>query len=137
MVELHPPLVTHRLLWKELWKLSVPPKVRVFWWWVIRDFLLRRSTLQRWNIERVAFCEVCGDRQETVMHVLTSCSQALAFWSAMKDMARIKLPCFHLDTWATDLLEEKICHPEDSAVILCGMYALLCTRGIQEGMVSQ
>jgi hypothetical protein len=47
------------VFWKETWKLNVPPKVRVFWWRVLHEFLPAKSVLYRRHIEPTAFCEVC------------------------------------------------------------------------------
>jgi hypothetical protein len=67
-------------LWKMLWKLQVPPKVRVFWWRVANDFLPARQVLFKKHIEPVAFCEDCGDPEESIRHVLVDCSIARIFW---------------------------------------------------------
>jgi hypothetical protein len=53
-----------------LWKLEIPPKVRVFWWRVLHEFLPAKQILWRRHIEPVAFCEVCGDPGESIRHVL-------------------------------------------------------------------
>lgn len=34
-----------KLFWKKLWRLPVPPKVRNFWWRVIKGFVPARSVL--------------------------------------------------------------------------------------------
>jgi hypothetical protein len=33
--------------WKAVWKMPVPPKVRVFWWRVLKEFLPARDTEQK------------------------------------------------------------------------------------------
>jgi len=50
-------------LWKKLWKIKVPPKVRVFWWRVSNDFLAARQVLFKRHIEPVPFCETVVFRQ--------------------------------------------------------------------------
>ena len=50
-------------LWKVLWKIEVPPKVRVFWWRVVHGFLPAKGVLFRKHIEPVPFCEDCGDQR--------------------------------------------------------------------------
>jgi hypothetical protein len=45
-------------MWKGVWKLNVPPKVRVFWWRAFHEFLPSRYNLWRRHIEPVAFCEI-------------------------------------------------------------------------------
>lgn len=33
--------------WRRIWKLDVPPKVKVFWWRVIHEFLPAKQVLHR------------------------------------------------------------------------------------------
>jgi hypothetical protein len=52
--------------WKCIWKLKVPPKVRVFWWRVLHEFLPTRQILHFRHVEPIANCEVCGAEEETI-----------------------------------------------------------------------
>jgi hypothetical protein len=73
-------------LWKVHWKLSVPPKVRVFWWWVVNDFIPCRANLHHRHIEQLSTCEVCGAKSESTFHALTECTFAKIFWQQVKDI---------------------------------------------------
>ena len=33
--------------WKRIWKLVVPPKVKVFWWRVLHEFIPTKNILHR------------------------------------------------------------------------------------------
>jgi hypothetical protein len=48
--------------WKRIWKLDVPPKVKVFWWRVINEFLPTKKVLHGRHIEPIAICDTCGGR---------------------------------------------------------------------------
>ena len=41
------------ITWTRIWKLSVPPKVRVFWWRVVNGFLPTRGVLHRRHVEPI------------------------------------------------------------------------------------
>lgn len=114
-------------IWKQIWKMEVPPKVRVFWWRVIREFLPARQVLHRRHIEPTANCEFCGAPEETIKHVLLECTVAKEFWFQAKQLIGVKIPSLHPVTWARDLLTD-ICPRRDRAVILCGMWALWMMR---------
>lgn len=49
-------------LWKKLWKMSVPPKVRDFWWRVAHDFVPVRANMHKRHVENHATCLDCGAR---------------------------------------------------------------------------
>ncbi|KAF8653152.1 hypothetical protein HU200_062598 [Digitaria exilis] len=112
--------------WKRIWKLDVPPKVRVFWWRVIHEFLPAKHVLHKRHIELEAHCETCGASEESIKHVLSECTIARIFWEQTKDMTGVKLPFLHPDTWARDLLVMGT--PRDPAVICCGMWSLWTLR---------
>lgn len=63
------------LLEKKLWRFSVQPKVRNYWWRVIKKFVPARAILRDRHIERIGFCEACG-REETIYHALFECTWA-------------------------------------------------------------
>lgn len=65
--------------WKAVWKMPVPPKVRVFWWRVLHDSLPSKAELFRRHVEKEGFCEVCGDPSESIFHVVISCPLARRF----------------------------------------------------------
>jgi len=115
-------------VWKLIWRLEAPPKVRVFWWRVMHEFLPARQILHGRHIERLAACEVCGADQETIRHVLLECTMAKLFWENTKQLAGVKLPHMHPETWARDLLLAKVCPRREAAAIICGMWALWVAR---------
>jgi hypothetical protein len=66
-------------MWKSLWKLQVLPKIRVFWWRVLRGILPDNVTLCRRHIKELRRCEVCLHSEENLMHSLIICSHAQRF----------------------------------------------------------
>jgi ribonuclease HI len=114
--------------WTKIWSLTVPPKVRVFWWRVVNNFLPTRGELHRRHIEPLANCEVCGSDCESIHHVLLKCTPAKAFWQQVKELSGVKVPLLHPVTWAKDLIDPKLVPRKNAAVILCGMWSLWMAR---------
>lgn len=111
--------------WRRVWKAKVLPKVQVFWWRVIHEYLLARQILKGRHIERVANCELCGAEEESILHVLVECKMAGRFWEAMRDIMGVKLPHLHPVTWARDLLDTRVCalkKMQQSFCAGCGPY---------------
>lgn len=115
-------------IWKANWKLKVPPKIQVFWWRVMHDFLPSKHTLHRRHVEPMAQCEVCGADEETVKHVLCDCTIAKAFWDHVKALSGIKLPVLHPLSWAQDLAYGRVVSVEHQSMIIIGMYSLWMQR---------
>lgn len=112
--------------WKRIWKLDVPPKVRVFWWRVIHEFLPAKYVLHRRHVEPVANCDTCGAEEETIKHVLMDCTTAKIFWEQAKGITGVKLPSLHPMTWARDLLF--LGTARERVVIIYGMWSLWMLR---------
>ena len=110
--------------WSTLWKMEVPPQIRVFWWRVIHNSLPSKAELKRRHIENESFCEVCGDPDETLFHVFFQCPVAKNFWQAVKEMLGISIPNFHPCSWATDVFRPDVCTFDKAQVMLCGAWAL-------------
>lgn len=66
--------------WDKVWKLDVPPKVRIFLWRVLREVLPCKSSLLRRHVELDPTCPVCATAEESAFHVLYSCSFARSCW---------------------------------------------------------
>jgi ribonuclease HI len=113
--------------WKKLWKMKVPPKVRNYWWRVIKGFIPCRSVLKKRHIERISFCQACGG-DETIKHALFHCTWAKLFWQEIRVVTGVKIPDFHPDSWAVDLIDSSRIRPRDAAVILCGAWAVWSER---------
>jgi ribonuclease HI len=109
--------------WKKLWKLLVPPKVRAFWWRVIKGFVPSRQVLNFRHVEKVGFCEACGKQEESIFHALFECTWARLFWSELKITANVKVPQFHPNTWAMDVIDSKVMVESQTSMILCGCWA--------------
>jgi hypothetical protein len=112
------------VVWRHIWKLEVPPKVRVFWWRVLHDFLPVKQVLHRRHVEPLANCEVYGAEKESIKHVLLECTISKLFWSYAKKLACLKIPDVHPDTWARDILLADLWPARERAMIIVGMYSL-------------
>ena len=91
-------------MWKQVWKLGVPPKIKSFWWRVLHDFIPTRNKLHQRHIEERADCFLCGAVHETAFHALLKCPRARECWQEIKKATGVKIPNFHPHTWASDIL---------------------------------
>ena len=110
--------------WKVLWKLNVPPKVRSFWWHVIRGFIPCRQVLNRRHMDELAFYKTCGVEEESIFHAFFECTWAKIFWQELKKITATKIPVLHPRSWATYLTDSAILPHEESGIILCSCWAI-------------
>ena len=115
-------------LWTALWRLRVVPKVRVFWWRVLRGILPDSTTLRYRHIKQLGLCDVCKAMDEDMLHALIHCSHAKAFWKAARDRFQIYLPRLHPDTWARDILLDPMFLDEDRCKIITIMHSIWTSR---------
>ena len=92
-----------RQLWKSLWKLNVIPKVRVFWWRVLRGILPDETTLNYRHIADIRQCKVFRSTEEDLKHALVHCPHAQSFWEEARTSLGLRLPPLHPDTWTRDI----------------------------------
>ena len=117
-------------MWKRLWKLNVLPKVRVFWWRVVRQILPDECTLRCRHIQELGRCKVCFVMDEDLMHALVHCSHAKMFWAEAYSWLGVGQPCLHPGTWSRDILcDEKYTDVHRSQMITV-MWAIWHSRNI-------
>lgn len=54
------------------------------------------------HIEKIDFCVACG-QEETIRHALFECTWAKLCWAEIKQVAGIKVPELHPNSWAMDI----------------------------------
>jgi hypothetical protein len=111
-------------LWKRLWSLKVVPKVRVFWWRVMRGIVPDFSTLTRRHVRDNRTCLVCKTTSETLLHALAECHHARMFWTQARDILNVKLPKLHPVRWTADILTESWWSPEERAKVITVMWSI-------------
>jgi hypothetical protein len=117
--------------WKKLWKLKVPPKVRNFWWRVIKGYIPCRQVLKARHIERLDRCRACGE-VESIHHALFDCTWAKLFWQEIRVVLSVKIPSLHPATWAIDIIDSNKVVPRVAAIILCGGWAVWAERNARD-----
>jgi hypothetical protein len=50
------------------------------------------------------------------------------FWIRLRELSRVKLPILNPTSWASDLLNDRICTKRDMGIILCGMWSVWQSR---------
>ena len=65
-----------RQLWKSIWGVVMPNKIKNFVWRACQNFLPTKSNLYRRQVINSEVCEVCDKSCETTSHVLLHCDFA-------------------------------------------------------------
>jgi hypothetical protein len=114
--------------WKSLWGLQVMPKIRVFWWRVVKNMLPCASELHRRHIKDLSGCPLCGHVEESLYHALIDCEHAKSFWRVAQEFFELKLPRLHPHTWSKDILDREIVSKKDAAVAVSVMWTIWGSR---------
>ena len=69
-----------RKVWKALWKLKVPNKIKIFRWRACHGILTTRFNSAKRNIIVETGCPICLQSPETEVHVLWECPAAQDVW---------------------------------------------------------
>ena len=67
-------------VWKKIWKVRVPHKIRHFLSHAAMDSLPTKQNLVAWHIPVGNVCDGCGDHSELVMYALWLCDQVCSVW---------------------------------------------------------
>ncbi|CAM8948389.1 unnamed protein product [Rhodiola kirilowii] len=70
--------------WRQLWRLKMQGKVKIFIWRLFHDFLPSSLNLARRGCDTDLGCKVCGFKVESTLHVMLDCWWAQSFWKLMR-----------------------------------------------------
>lgn len=68
-------------LFKAIWEMKTIPKLQNFMWRCLTNSLAVAVNMAQKRLTRVKDCPRCGDKEETVNHVLFQCSFARVVWA--------------------------------------------------------
>ena len=77
----HSGMVVDRGIWRRLWSVNVPPKVRMFVWRACSNILPTRDNLHRRKTKIDPQCEFCCQQLEFAAHLLWECPFARNVWA--------------------------------------------------------
>ena len=72
-------------LWRKLWHLNIPPKVRIFAWKMCMNALPTYVNLQKRGVNICDFCPACGMEPESIVHVFIKYEVAKRVWRCWLD----------------------------------------------------
>ncbi|KAJ0264716.1 Reverse transcriptase zinc-binding domain-containing protein [Hirschfeldia incana] len=64
-----------------IWSLTLPPKIKTFWWRILHDGLPVAENLRKRNIKIDNACQICGEYPETQDHMFFQCRVAKEIWT--------------------------------------------------------
>lgn len=68
-----------RVNWSRLWKIKIPPKMKVFFWKLLHNALAYNLNLQRRGVQVSSSCIRCAETED-LHHVFVGCDWATYFW---------------------------------------------------------
>lgn len=71
--------------WKNLWRIKVPPKLRLFAWRLARSSLPTGEEKKRRHIIQSAVCPICNVASDSWRHALLDCNMAKSVWALRDD----------------------------------------------------
>ena len=72
-------------VWKRIWKLQVPQRLRMFVWLLTHGKVMTNSKRYKRGFITNPCCCWCHNMEEDLNHVFQSCPKAVAFWAKLKE----------------------------------------------------
>ncbi|XP_026397067.1 uncharacterized protein LOC113291789 [Papaver somniferum] len=87
-------------VWKALWKVKLPHKIKLFAWKCIRDIIPTRDKLSKYKPNIELHCSLCNHPNESVNHMLLECPYARSVWLSLNiNVGNIILQHGSLKNW--------------------------------------
>ncbi|XVE53745.1 hypothetical protein DITRI_Ditri03aG0027400 [Diplodiscus trichospermus] len=67
-------------IWSYIWSAAASPKIRVFWWRIVRGIIPVFSILQHRGLDVLNICPACNMHGESIFHVLVQCELSRKVW---------------------------------------------------------
>ena len=107
----HSGLMAERKIWRKLWSLNVPPKVRMFVWRARSNVLQTQDNLYCRKINIDPRCEFCCEHLESAAHLLWECPFAQNVWALcrgkLQKCSNDAQDIFMLFRWLMDKLSQQ------------------------------
>ena len=71
-------------IWKKIWTLNIPPKVRTFIWRAWSNILPTRENLNKRRVKNEQRCDICGQEPEITSHILWEYPLTRNVWALVK-----------------------------------------------------
>lgn len=92
-------------MWSRLWAIPTAPKVRIFMWKIVRNWLACKNNLFRRKCSPTPLCPICEKEEESIEHILFRCAWTRAVWfGSGKSFWVLDNPIVAADRWMEDLL---------------------------------
>ena len=69
-------------IWRKIWKLNIPPKIKHFLWRALINSLPTKLNLKKRGVQVWEVCERCGAEKEDTNHILWLCPSARVVWES-------------------------------------------------------
>lgn len=104
--------------WRFIWSLSIPPKVRIFWWRVIHNVIPTEQNLMTHHVPVIGACSLCHLLCDSTAHALLTCPIIKHCWKGTDFWPILKL-LRHLDVMVISLwVKEKLSKHEFEAFVM-------------------
>ncbi|XP_075492475.1 uncharacterized protein LOC142530527 [Primulina tabacum] len=87
----HSSVLHSKKWWKFLWSMSVPSKVRIFWWRALSNIIPIQANLMAHHVLVSASCHLCHHHMDSTCHALFWCPVAKRSWKDSVFMTTLKL----------------------------------------------
>lgn len=67
-------------IWRKIWQLKVPPKVKIFVWRACMNGLPTTYNLRYRGVSSASFCSLCDRCKESTTHALLHYTHAIKTW---------------------------------------------------------
>ncbi|BFG33690.1 hypothetical protein CerSpe_199640 [Prunus speciosa] len=69
--------------WQSVWKLKIPPKLKIFAWLLYQGKVLSNDQRAKRHLTLDPSCLICGWLSESILHILRDCSRTKEIWKVV------------------------------------------------------
>jgi hypothetical protein len=70
-------------VWKCLWQLKLPSKIKIFMWRALHGILPLKGILASRHVGTTSECPICQEDPEDIIHLLFKCPTAMELWESL------------------------------------------------------